>query len=82
MGQSMCRPNGLRFLFCRHGLTVSGILWYNNTAVGRRRVVPLGVTYQSSSKGGDNMTTLEVLALLNLLVVVIFGVIDIMVKKK
>jgi len=28
------------------------------------------------------MTTLEVLALLNLLVVVIFGVIDIMMKKK
>lgn len=32
-------------------------------------------------KGGDNMTVLEALALLNLLAVVIFGVIDITKKK-
>lgn len=32
-------------------------------------------------KGGDNMTVLEVIALLNLLAVVIFGVINITKKK-
>ena len=32
-------------------------------------------------KGGDNMTVLEVLALLNLLAVVIFGVINVTKKK-
>ncbi len=32
-------------------------------------------------RGGDNMTVLEVLALLNLLAVVIFGVINITKKK-
>jgi len=32
-------------------------------------------------KGGDNVTVLEILALLNLLAVVIFGVIDITKKK-
>ena len=70
------------FLFWRRRLTEYGALCYNNTAIERRQVVPLGVTYRSNPKGGDNMTTLEVLALLNLLVVVIFGVIDIMMKKK
>ena len=63
-------------------LTISEGLWYNRTAIERRQVVPLGVTYRSNPKGGDNMTTLEVLALLNLLVVVIFGIIDVMMKKK
>ena len=33
-------------------------------------------------KGGDNMTVLEILGLLNLLAVVIFGVIDVTKKKK
>lgn len=33
-------------------------------------------------KGGDNMTVLEIIGLLNLLAVVIFGVIDVTKKKK
>lgn len=61
-------------------LTISEGLWYNRTAIERRQVVPPG--YIENPKGGDNMTTLEVLALLNLLVVVIFGIIDVMMKKK
>ena len=32
-------------------------------------------------KGGDNVTVLETLALLNLIAVVIFGVINVMAKK-
>ena len=32
-------------------------------------------------KGGDNVTVLEILALLNLIAVVVFGVINVMTKK-
>ena len=76
----MCRSEGLHFLFCGRRLTEYGSLCYNGSAIGRRQVVPqkTGTVF----KGGDNMTTLEVLALLNLLVVVIFGIIDVMMKKK
>ena len=34
-----------------------------------------------TSKGGDNVTVLETLALLNLIAVVVFGVISVMAKK-
>ena len=77
----MCRSEGLHFLFCVGRLTEYGSLCYNGSAIERRQVVPPGF-YIENPKGGDNMTILEVLALLNLLVVVIFGIIDIMMKKK
>lgn len=68
------KTTDFRGLFVCQRLTERVVLCYNRAAIERRQVV--------LPRGGDDMTILEVLALLNLLVVVIFGIIDIMMKKK
>ena len=49
---------------------------YDNLKISER-----GTAQPPTSEGGDNMTVLEILSLLNLLAVVIFGVINVTKKK-